>query len=331
MRRRTLIVALAGGALAPMAFSAKAQGWPTRSIQIVVPFAAGGLTDIVARVLAQGLTASLGQSVIVMNMPGGGGGIVGTEYVVRAQPDGYTLYLGANSMATYPHVRPASSPLKFSVEHDLVPIAGVSASAHVFVVHKSVGAKTLAELVELARRKPGELNYASAGVGSTTHLPPALFAHEMGLQMTHVPYRGAAPALQDTLAGRTSLFAIGYSRVIDQPVKDGTLIPLAVTSAQRLAFLPDVPTFVELGYSDMVFPIWLALFAPRGTPNDIIRRLTAECEKLTRDPEFQKALYAQGSPASFIPPDRLSQTLSQDVKRLGERMRATGINFAGES
>jgi tripartite-type tricarboxylate transporter receptor subunit TctC len=328
MNSKRAMAALLGMVIGFTAWAAQAQPWPSaRPVQIIVPFGAGGLTDIVARVLAQRMSEALGQSVIVMNLPGGGGGIVGTETAVRAKPDGYTLYLGANSMATYPHVRPANNPLTFSPEHDLVPIGGVSSSAHVFVVHKSVGVRTLAELVALAKQKPGALTYASAGVGSTTHLPPALFAHEVGIDMIHVPYKGAAPALVDSMAGRVSLFAVGYSGAIDQPIKDGTLIPLAVTSAQRLPFLPDVPTMIESGYPDMVFPIWLALFAPKGTPPAIVSRLSSELEKMTKEPEFQRKLYAQGNPAAYVPPDRLGKMVSDDIKRLGVRMKATGINF----
>jgi len=307
--------------------NAQAPIYPNRAVQIIVPFGAGGLTDIVARAVAQRLQQGLGQSVVVLNKPGGGGGIVGTQEAARARPDGYTLYLGANSMATYRHVRPPNNPLTFSPETDFVPIGGVAASAHVFVVHKSSGVRTLAEFVALGKSKPGALTFASAGVGSTTHLPPALFAHEVGIDLLHVPYSGAAPALMDSMAGRVSLFAVGYSSAIESPIKDGTLIPLAVTSPKRLPYLPNVPTLVELGHPEMVFPIWTALFAPKGTPADVVQRLSSELEKISKDHDFQKQLYSAGNPVDYVPPDRLAKLLTDDSERLGRRIRAAKLNF----
>lgn len=321
---------LIGMVLSLISLSSQAQPYPSKPIQVIVPFGVGGLTDIVARIMGERLGERLSQPVIIVNRPGGGGGIVGTEQAVRAKPDGYTLYLAANSLGIYRHVRPASNPLSFSPEDDLTPIGGVAASAHVFVVHKSVGIKTMAEFVELAKNKPGVLTYASAGVGSTTHLPPALFAHETGINILHVPYRGAAPALVDAIAGRVSLFAVGYSGAIEQPIKDGILIPLAVTSAKRLPFLPDVPTLIESGYPDMVFPLWTALFGPKGLPPEVVQRLSRELEAMSHEPEYARKLYEQGNPVSYVPPDELGRMLKTDSEKLGRRIKASGISFEAQ-
>ena len=306
---------------------AHAQPYPSKPIQVIVPFGVGGLTDIVARVMAQRLSERVGQPVVILNRPSGGGGIVGTESAVKAPPDGYTLYLAANSLGIYRHVRAPDNPLSFNPEEDFVPIGGVAESAHVFVVPKSVGVKTLAEFIALAKAQPGILTYASAGVGSTTHFPPALFAHESGINIVHVPYRGAAPALVDAMAGRVSLFAVGYSGAIEQPIKDGTLIPIAVTSAKRLPYLPGVPTLVELGYPNIVFPIWTALFGPKGLPKDIVIKLSSELEAMSKEPAYVAQLYAQGNPVAYVSPDDLGAKLKRESKPLGELIKSSGVSF----
>jgi tripartite-type tricarboxylate transporter receptor subunit TctC len=163
-------------------------------------------------------------------------------------------------------------------------------------------------------------------VGGTTHLPVALFAHAAGIDLLHVPYKGAAQALQDTIQGTVALSAPGYSAALNDPIKEGTIIPLAVTSAQRLPFLPEVPTLVESGYPDMAFPIWYALFAPTGTPQPIIDRVSAALKELTMEPEFIKKMYAQGNHAAYVPPEALAKRLSEGTRSLGERLKASGIN-----
>jgi tripartite-type tricarboxylate transporter receptor subunit TctC len=319
--RRALLCA----ALAAVPVVALAQGYPQRPIQIIVPVSAGGPTDTVARLLAQRLTERLGQAVVVQNVLGAGG-IVGTEQAARAKPDGYTLYMGVNSMAIYPNVRPPNSPLPFQVT-DFVPIGGVADSAHVLIANKASGIRSVADLVAAARKNPDAISYGSAGVGGTTHLPPALFAHRAGIKMLHVPYKGAAPAVMDTIAGRVTLSAPGYSGALDEPIRSGQLFPIAVTSARRLPFLPDVPTLAEQGYPDMVFPIWYALFGPKGTPAEVVQKLSVELQAMAQEPEYAKKLYVQGNIANYVPPEQLGKTLAEDLRRLGERIRASGINF----
>lgn len=319
--RRTLL----GAALAALPAFASAQGYPNRPIQIIVPVSAGGPTDTVARLVAQRLGERIGQSVIVQNILGAGG-VVGTEQAFRAKADGYTLYLGVNSMAIYPNVRPANSPLPFNVT-EFVPIGGIAESAHVLVANKASGIRSVADLVAAARKNPEAISYGSAGVGGTTHLPPALFAHRAGIKMLHVPYKGAAPAVLDTIAGRVTLSAPGYSGALDEPIRTGQLFPIAVTSAKRLPFLPDVPTLVEAGYPDIVFPIWYALFGPKGTPSEVVQKLSVELQAMAQEPEYAKKMYQQGNIANYVAPDALGKILADDTRRLGERIRASGINF----
>jgi tripartite-type tricarboxylate transporter receptor subunit TctC len=155
----------------------------------------------------------------------------------------------------------------------------------------------------------------------------ALFAHQAGIKLLHVPYKGGGPAMLDTIAGRVSMSTPGYSGAIDQAVADGKVIPIAVTSAKRLPFMPDVPTLAESGYPDMVFPIWYALFGPKGTPPDVVAKLTAELKAMAQEPEYAKKLYAQGNVASYMPPEQLGKLLSDDITRLGERIKASGLSF----
>jgi tripartite-type tricarboxylate transporter receptor subunit TctC len=305
---------------------AAAQSYPNRTIEIIVPVSAGGPTDTVARVMAQRLTERLGQAVVVKNILGAGG-VVGTEQAFRAKPDGYTLYMGVNSMAIYPNVRPPNNPLPFNVT-DFTPIGGVADSAHVMVVSKASGVRSVSDLVALAKKSPDAVSYGSAGVGGTTHLPPALFAHQAGIKVLHVPYKGAAPALMDTIAGRVTLSAPGYSGALDEPIKSGQLIPIAVTSSKRLPFLPDVPTLAEQGYPDLVFPIWYALFGPKGLPSDVVQKLSTELQAMAQEAEYAKKLYLQGNVANYIAPAALGKILVDDTRRLGERIRASGLSFA---
>ena len=304
---------------------AVAQNFPSRPIQVIVPVSAGGPTDTVARIMAQRLGERLGQGVVVQNILGAGG-IVGTEQAFRAKPDGYTLYMGVNSMAIYPNVRPPNNPLPFVVT-DFVSLGGVAESAHVLVAAKSTGIKSIADMVATAKKNPDALSYGSAGIGGTTHLPLALFAHHAGIKILHVPYKGAAPAMMDTIAGRVTLSGPGYSGALDEPIKNGSLIPLAVTSAKRLPFLPDVPTIAESGYPDMVFPIWYALFAPKGTPPEVVTRLSSELKAMAAETEYAKKMYSQGNVAGFVEPALMGKILADDIRKLSERIKASGIDF----
>jgi len=323
----TMRRAVLAATIALTSWTVQAQGtYPDKPITLIVPYTAGGPTDVAARIMAQRLGERLGQAVVVQSILGAGG-VIGTETASRARPDGYTLYFGVNSMAIFPHVRPANSPLTFS-PNDFAPIGGVAESAHVVLASKSAGFRTVPEMIAAAKKAPDSVSYGSAGIGGTTHLPLALFAHRAGIKLLHVPYKGAAPAMQDTMAGRVSMSTPGYSASIDEAVKAGMVFPMAVTSAKRLPFMPDVPTLAEAsGYSDMVFPIWYGLFAPKGTPPEVVAELSGELKAMAAEPEYGKKLYAQGNIAWYIPPAQLGKLLSDDINRLGERIKASGLKF----
>ncbi|MGE0803754.1 MAG: Bug family tripartite tricarboxylate transporter substrate binding protein [Lautropia sp.] len=319
---RRLLLAIAGiAAVAP----ASAQNFPSRPIQVVVPYSPGGPTDVVARLMSQRLAERLGSSVVVQSMPGAGGSL-GTAFVSRAKPDGYTLLFGVNSMAIFPFTRPASNPLPFDPT-EFAPVAGIAESAHVIVASKSAGVHNIAEMVELAKKKEDALSFGSSGVGGTTHLPLALFAHRAGIKLLHVPYKGAAPAMVDTMSGVVSLSGPGYTSSVKDAIEAGSLVALAVTSAKRFPFLPNVPTWAEQGYPDMVFPIWYGLFAPKGTPADIVARLSGELAKMAEEPGYQKQLASQGNVATYMTPEQLGTLLKDDIRKLGERLKASNISL----
>lgn len=324
---KTLRVALAalGLAAAFLGGAAVAQPYPNHPITFITPFAAGGPTDVIARLTAKRLSERIGQPVVVQNILGGGG-VIGTEQAANAKPDGYTLYLAVNSLAIYPSVRAPNNPLPFDPVTSFKAIGGIATSAHVIVVGPDLGVKTLAGLVDMARKNPEKISYGSAGVGGTTHLPMAFLAHSAGVQMLHVPYKGAAPALTDTMAGRVSAAAPGYSGTLHSQIQEGKLIPLAVTSAKRLPFLPNVPTMVESGYTDLVFPIWYALFAPRDTPDAIVNRLSKELEAMSKEPEFVEILYKQGNIAEFVAPADVTKMVARDVKAISDRIKAAKLD-----
>lgn len=304
---------------------ASAQDFPSRPIQLIVPYAVGGPTDVAARVMAQRLSERLGQPMVVQPM-GGAGGVIGTEAVNRAKSDGYTLLFAVNSMAIFPYTRAPGNPLPFDV-NEFVPIGGVAESAHVVVTGKTTGIRSIADLVAAAKKAPNKISYGSAGIGGTTHLPLAFFGTRAGVELLHVPYKGAAPAMADTMGGVVTLSAPGYSGQLTSSIEAGTLVPLAVTSAKRLPFLPNVPTLAESGYPDLVFPIWYGLFAPKGTPPEAVARLSKELAAMAAEPKYQKDLYAQGNVVSALNAEQLGKLLRDDIARLGERLKAAGLNL----
>ncbi|HEY0296115.1 MAG TPA: tripartite tricarboxylate transporter substrate binding protein [Bordetella sp.] len=314
-------------AMAVAGFSASA-AYPDHPIQLIQPYAAGGPTDIASRVMAQYLSTQLDQSVVVMPMTGAGGEL-GSDYASRAKPDGYTLLFAVNSMAIFPFTRSAKNPLPFD-PNDFVPIGTVAESAHVIVANPKSGIKSIADLVAAAKKKPDAISYGSAGVGGTTHLPLAFFSNRAGIKLLHVPYKGAAPAMADTMAGVVTLSAPGYSDAVTASVNNGSLVPLAVTSAKRLPFLDKVPTLAEQGYPDMVFPIWYALFAPKGTPQNVVDKLNGALKVMAQDPEYQKKMYAQGNVATYSTPKELRDLLKTSIEQLGVRLKAAGINLEQE-
>jgi tripartite-type tricarboxylate transporter receptor subunit TctC len=308
-----------------LAAASQAQNYPQNPIKIIVPYSAGGPTDAAARIFAERLADKLRQPVIIQTLLGGGG-LVGTEVAARAAPDGYTLYFGANSMAIYPFVKPAESSINFQAT-DFAAIGGIATSAHVLLASKNSGITSMSELVQKAKTANEAVSYGSAGAGGSTHLPLAFFEKDAGIKLLHVPYKGAAPAFVDLLASRIDLSTPGYSAALNEPIQSGKVIALAVTSDKRLPFLANVPTWAESGYPNMVFPIWYALFGPKGTPQFVVERLSQEMKAMSAELDYVKKLAAQGNVAEFVPPKELDELLARQTVEMGKRIGALNLKF----
>ncbi|WP_431282036.1 Bug family tripartite tricarboxylate transporter substrate binding protein [Humitalea sp. 24SJ18S-53] len=315
-RRPFLAAALA----APFAAHAQA-AWPDRPIRLIVPFAPGGTTDIVARVLAPRLTTSLGVSVVVENR-GGAGGTVGMEIVARAPPDGYTLMLGhIGTLGVNPTLYPR---LSFDPVGGFAPISMLALVPNVLAVHPAVPAQNLQELLALAKRRPGELTYGSAGNGSAAHIAGAALAHAAGVEFTHVPYRGTGPMANDLVAGTISFTMSGGTAVMPL-VRDGRLRALGVSSAQRMQAYPEIPTIAEQGVPGFETTQWYCLVTTAGVPAPIIARLNAEVHRAMNDPDVQARLAAEGAESAPGTPEALGTFIRAEVARWAEVIRLTGM------
>ena len=284
------IAAFALGALA----SAQSPTYPAKPIRIVVPFPVGGIADTFARSIGAKLSESWGQPVVVENKPGAGGNI-GADFVAKSPPDGYTLVMG--SIGTHAVNQSLFKTMPFETMKDFVPIAHVLDAEGLLVVHPSVPAKTVPEVIALARSQPGKLSYASAGLGTASHLAGELFKSMAKVDIVHVPYKGNSPAITDLVGGQTQMIFATMPTVLPM-VKAGRLRAIAVIGPQRTPALPDVPTVAE-SLPGFEISNWIGLFAPAGTPPDIVARLNAEVQKIMRSPEIEKRLETEG--AKFIP------------------------------
>jgi tripartite-type tricarboxylate transporter receptor subunit TctC len=323
-RRQTLIAALVAVTTAAAALPAVAQpSYPSRPIRIVSPYAPGGPTDVLARVLAARLSPALGQSVIVENKAGGGG-TVGTMDVVRSAPDGHTLLLGALG----PLAINASlmKKLPYDPLRDLAPVAQVAEAPLILVVHPSVAARSVGELLALLKAKPNSLSYGTGGNGTPQHLSMELLKTVTGTQLTHVPYRGTGPAISDLLAGTVQV-AFESPIALAQHIKAGKLRALAVTSAARTALLPEVPTLAEAGVKGYEAVPWYALVAPAGTPKDVVARLNAEVLTAMASPEVAERLAALGATAAIGTPEQLGALMRSEQVKWGKVVRDSGASI----
>ena len=321
MIRRTLLAALAASlaaALAPVAFAQPA--YPTKPIRIVVPFPPGGTTDILARAAAQKMTEAWKEKAVVDNRPGAGGNI-GAELVAKAPADGYTLLMG--TVGT--HAINASLYAKMPYDHvkDFAPVILVAAVPNVLVVHPSVPATTVAELIAYAKANPGKLNFASSGSGTSIHLAGELFKVMAGVQMTHVPYKGSAPAIADLLGGQVQLMFDNLPSALPQ-IRAGKLRALAVTSSQRAAALPDVPTIAESGLPGYEASSWFGLLAPAGTPADIVAKINGEVARWLASPEAKEKLLAQGANAAGGTPEDFARHIATETAKWQKVVRESG-------
>ncbi|MEJ0078723.1 MAG: tripartite tricarboxylate transporter substrate binding protein [Alphaproteobacteria bacterium] len=315
---RLLLAFLLAAFVAPPA--GRAQTYPNRPVRLVVPFPPGGPADALGRALADQLNRMWGQPVIIENR-GGAGGNLGAEVVARAAPDGYTLLLNASS-----HVINASlyDKLPYDPIRDFTPVSEVASYMLVLVVHPSLPATSVKDFVVAATAKPDGLSVANAGLGTPTHLAAVLFAQASGANLIHVPYRGAAPASTDLIAGQVPAMFNNPVNAVPQ-VKSGNLRALAVTGAKRLSLLPDVPTIAESGYPGFETRTWYGLFGPAGMPADIVRKLYADTDKVMRMPEVANNLIAQGWDIAVSPPDQFSIVLQAELDRWSAVVKRAGI------
>jgi tripartite-type tricarboxylate transporter receptor subunit TctC len=319
--RRTALALLLGGSTASWPLrKARAQTYPDRTVTIIVPCAPGGSTDILARVVAEHLRQSLKQPVIVENRPGASGNI-GSAAVARAAPDGYTLLFG--SMSTHAMNEALFSSMPFNGVDDFTPISLLAFVTNTMVINPLVPAKTVREFIDYGKANPGKIAYASAGAGSTNHLCAALFERVAGVKMVHVPYRGGAPAVLDTVAGPTQLLFSAGTQTLEH-VNAGKLTLLAVTENKRAALLPDVPTVAETlpGYE---MAVWYGAFGPPGLPKDLVARLNDEINRILFLPEVKKKMADIGVEVVNATPEEFAATLRADAEKWGRLIRELGI------
>jgi tripartite-type tricarboxylate transporter receptor subunit TctC len=304
---------------APLAF-AQASAYPTKPIRLVVPFPAGGTTDILARAAAQKLTEAFGQAVVVDNRPGAAGNI-GSELVAKSAPDGYTLLMG--TVGT--HAINPSLYAKMPYDHvkDFVPVILVAGVPNVLVVNPSLPVNSVAELIAYGKANPDKLNFASSGSGTSIHLSGELFMAMTGVRMTHVPYKGSAPALQDLAGGQVQLMFDNLPSSLAL-IKAGKLKALAVTSAARAGALPDVPTVAESGVPGFEASSWFGILAPTGTPAPIVAKIDVEVAKWLASPEAREKLLAQGANAAGGTPDDFAKHIAAETAKWAKVVKESG-------
>ena len=307
--RRSLLGAVAALALTGTGHAQSA--WPNKPVRLVVPFTPGGSSDILGRAIGQKLTESLGQSVVVDNVPGAGGSL-GAERVAKSAPDGYTLLMGhIGNLAVAPAMYPK---LPYDPVRSFVPVAWIANVPNILVVHPSVPAKTLKELLAYAKANPGKLNYASGGNGSAAQLATEYLKMRTQTFMVHVPYRGTAPAVNDLIAGQTDLLFSGAPAVLPF-IKSGQLRALAVSSQKRLDSLPEVPTVAENGYAGFEADQWYGVVAPAGTPADIVRKLNTHINQALASPELKARLQSEGAIAVPTTPEAYGALIQREITR----------------
>jgi tripartite-type tricarboxylate transporter receptor subunit TctC len=301
--------------------SAAAQAWPAKPVRFVVPFPPGGATDIITRVIATRLGEQLGQTVVVENRPGAGGSI-GSDLVAKAAPDGYTILMATNSTHS---IGPALNPkIPYVVERDFVPVTEVARSPDILVASPTLGVGSVREFVALAKSKPGQLNFASSGNGTIVHLSGELFKSMAGIDLVHVPYKGTALSIPDLISGRV---AILFENIIaaGADVKGGKVRALAVSGPVRSTLFPELPTIAESGLPGFETFTYFGVFAPAGTPKDIVTRLNTELVRLVRTPEMREALARQGAEPIASTPEQFAAVVRSEGEKWAKVIKAAGV------
>jgi len=312
-------IATAGCALLLCA-AAGAQNFPDRPVTMIAPFPAGGSVDLVARAVAQQMGNIWKQPVIVSNRPGASG-TIGTEAVVRSAPDGFTILMGTTALSTSSAVY---SKLSFDVQRDLAPVSLVVRMTNILVVHPSLPARSVQDLLVLAKSRPGVLTSASAGVGSSNHLALVLFTMMTGANINHIPYKGAAPAVTDVIGGHADMTFAPIAAVV-APIKAGRMRALAVTAAARSGLFPQLPTIAEAGVPGYNASGWNAMLAPRAMPRDILLKINRALVESLNAPRVKEIMVTSGAEAIGSSPDELARFLQSEIAKWGKVVKAAGI------
>jgi len=322
MRRREFLT-LAGATLAASAATgarAQAQRWPERPVRFILPYAPGGATDLIGRPWADRLAQTLGQPIVIENR-GGASGVIGTETAAKAAPDGYTFLLTPNAPMT---VQPLLRKTPYDPVKSFMPVGRVGDLISGFVIHPAVGIKTFKEMVDYAKANPGKLAYGSAGLGTSTHLRLEMLKLKAGIDILHVPYRGSADALNDLLANNVQMM----NEINPMPhVRAGKLVLLDISYPERHPDFPGVPTLFEVGYGDAYVPSWFAIFAPAGTPPDIIATLNARIVEIAKTPDMKAKLLTINVAVPVQSPEEMGRHLVEDFKRVADLIKQTNLKL----
>jgi tripartite-type tricarboxylate transporter receptor subunit TctC len=319
MRSTAAVIVLCVSAIAPSI--AEAQSWPTRPVRLISPFAPGGGADITSRALAQKLSPALGQQVVVENR-GGAGGMIGVDMAAKAPADGYTMVLGTiGPIAINPSLY---KKMTYDPMRDLIPVSQAANALNVLVVHPSLPAKNVKEMIAIAKARPGQMNYGSSGPGATDHLAGELFNVLAGVKMVHVPYKGGAPAMLDLVAGNVQVVFSTVSTAV-AAMDSKRVRPLAMTGNQRFELMPDLPTVAEAGLKGFEVNNWYGIFLPTGTPKDIVAKLNAEVVKALAAPDVKKRLIEAGIVATSSSPEGFAAYVKAESSKWAKVIKEAGI------
>ena len=302
------------------AVAALGQAYPNKAVRIIVPFTAGSATDILARTYGQKLQEMWGQAVVIENRPGAGG-TIGAAFVAKSPPDGYTLLVHSAAQAYNPSIY---ATLPYDTVKDFVDIAALGGQPNVLVVAPSSGIKSVAELIALAKQKPGQLNFASAGTGSGTHINGEKFKLAAGIDVVHIPYKGTPEALTDVMAGRVTYYFSPISAALPF-VKDGKLVALAVSTAKRSSALPNVPTIAESGLPGFEYSLWVGMFAPAGTPPEVVDKIARDVRSAAQSPELKERFATLGAESMPMTPPEFRQFVDTEITDSAKVIKAAGI------
>ena len=315
----SLVRAFAVLLLASLAWPVAAQDYPNRPVRVVIPLSPGGTTDVPGRIIAQKLSEKLGQQFFVENRAGAGG-TIGSDFVAKSKPDGYTLLLTASPFVIAPHVYKS---VPYNALADFAPVIRVATGPYVLVVHPSLEVKSVKELIALAKKQPGKIDFASSGNGGAQHLVTELFMYMAGIKLNHVPYKGSGPAQQDLMSGIVKVSFVGTPIAIPH-MKSGRLIALGVSTASRSPEMPEVPTIAEAGVPGFEARVWIGMLAPAGTPREIILRLNSDIAALMRAEEVRKLLAPTGMEPDPDTPEQFGAFLKADYDKWGKVVKESG-------